>query len=163
MLKTNFKKTYKKDGDSLYGCQYVVSFCTKYKRNILKEKDFETLRESFNETAARYDFTVLNMEFHRNEIILVVDCDPIFGIQNAVIKLKKESKDALKKADPSFKTRIPCIWTREHFISTVGNVTEKDLKNFKDSQDNYVESIRKNKEKALAREAALRETEKLED
>lgn len=145
MLKFNYKKNYKKDGDSMYGCQYVVSFCTKYKRYILKEKDFEVLKKSFNETANRYNFNILNMDFVGNQVYLVIDCDPIFGINNAVIKLKKESKDSLKIADPSFKTRIPCIWTRESFISTVGNVTEKDLRTFTDNQDNYVESINKNK------------------
>lgn len=150
MLKTNFKKNYKADkdsGNSRYGCQYVISFCTKYKRNIFKEKDFETLRTSFEKTAQKYDFIIHNMEFKGNQVYMVVECSPIFGISNAVIKLKKESKDYLREVDPSFKTRIPCIWTRETFISTVGTVTETDLKNFTEIQENYVESINKNKTK----------------
>lgn len=147
MLKTNYKKNYLEDEDSRYGCQYVISFCTKYKRNILKEKDFESLKVSFEETAKRYKFTIHNMEFKPNQVYMVVECDPNFGITNVLIKLKKESKDYLRKVDPSFKTRIPCIWTRESFISTVGSVTETDLKNFTEAQDNYVESINKNKNK----------------
>ena len=89
MLKTNFKKNYKADkdsGNSRYGCQYVISFCTKYKRNIFKEKDFETLRTSFEKTAQKYDFIIHNMEFKGNQVYMVVECSPIFGISNAFIK-----------------------------------------------------------------------------
>ena len=155
MLKINFKKNFKNFNTSMYGCQYVVSFCTKYKRNILKEKDFETLKTSFLNTAKKYDFIIHNMEIKGNQATLVVECDPIFGINEAVIKLKKESKDYLKKVDPSFKTRIPCIWTRESFISTVGKVTDNDLKKFVDFQENYVESmerIRNSKENSKGEE-----------
>lgn len=146
MLRTNFKKSYIDNEKSRYGCQYLVSFCTKYKRNIFKEKDFVTLKVSFEKTAKEYGFMIKNMEITPNQVYMIIECDPNYGIINAIIKLKKESKDYLRKTDPSFKTKIPCIWTRESFISTIGTITEKELTIFTDNQETYIESINKNKE-----------------
>lgn len=148
MLKLNFRKNYIGNENSRYGCQYLVSFCTKYKRNIFKEKDFVTLRTSFEKTAKAYNFEIRNIEITPNQVYMVIECDPNFGIVNAVIKLKKESKDYIRNADPSFKTKIPCIWTRETFISTIGSVTEKELRTFTDIQETYLESINKNKKES---------------
>lgn len=145
MLDKNFKKTYIFEENSKYGCQYVVSFCTKYKRNIFKEKDFEVLKNSFVDTSNKHDFLIHNMDISANNVTLVVECSPTFGIKNVVIKLKKDSKDALRKHDASFRTKIPCIWTREAFISTIGKVSETDIKEFVDAQETYSESISKNK------------------
>lgn len=147
MIKTKFKKEYIKDGTSRYGCQYLISFCTKYKRNIFEEEDLKALRTSFSKTAEKYGFIIHEMELKENQVTLIVECNPLYGIQNAVIKLKKESKDYLKEVNPSFKTRIPCIWTRETFISTVGTVSESTINKFVEEQENYIESISRIKNK----------------
>ncbi len=142
----NFTKTYKENGKSIYSCQYVISFCTKYKRKIFEEKDIEVLKTSFNSTAKKYGFKIHQMKLSPNVVVLTVELnDQSFGIEEAVIKLKKDSKDLLIKNDSSFKSRIPSIWTRETFISTIGTVQEKELNHFFDIQENYVESISKNK------------------
>ncbi len=142
----NFSKIYKKVGQSVYSCQYIVAFCTKYKRNIFSIDDIETLENSFTKTAKKYNFIIHKMDISKNGAILTIEiADPDFSPSNAVTKLKKESKDALIAKDASFKSRIPCIWTREEFITTIGTYSEREVNKFIDLQDNYLESINKNK------------------
>lgn len=144
MVFSNIKKFYRREADSLYSCQYVVSFFTKYKRNIFTEDDIATLEKSFLDTAEKYNFTILGSEILENQVTLIIDCTPTFGIENVVIKLKKNSSNALISKDKSFETRIPSIWTRDKFISTVGKVNTSDLDKFEDCQKTYGE-IHRNK------------------
>lgn len=145
-MDTNYIKKYTKRGQSVYACQYVVSFCTKYKRKIFEEDDLEVLEKSFKRTADECNFIIHNMSLEPNRVILVLELsDPKFSVYSAIVKLKNNSREDLINYKRSFKSRIPCIWTREELVTTVGSYSEREIKKFTDLQDNYVESISKHK------------------
>lgn len=134
----NNKKVYKKDNYSFYSCQYIVSFHTKYKRKVLdtdEKRNF--VKETLLAISKDYDFEIKEIEVSDNQVTMEIDCNPYFGIQSSIIKLKNNSASILKEKFPELTSRIPSIWTRDSFISTIGKVKEEDISNFTNFQKKY--------------------------
>lgn len=132
----NNKKEYKSKSHLVYSCQYHVIFCPKYRRKIFKDGVDLKLKEIFNMVAAKYDFQIIEMEVMEDHVHLLIDCNPRFGIMECVKKLKGTSAKLLVEEYPSLKTRLPNIWTRSAFISTVGSVSLEVIKNYIENQKN---------------------------
>lgn len=92
------------------------------------------LREVFIETAQTYQFEILEQEIMPDHVHLIVDVNPRFGIMEAVTKLKGASSRFLRQAFPFLKKRLPSLWTRSAFISSVGSVTLEVVKRYIDEQ-----------------------------
>lgn len=76
------------------------------------------------------------MEVMEDHVHLLIDCNPRFGIMECVKKLKGTSASTLVKDFPSLKKKLPNIWTRSAFISTVGSVSLEVVKKYIENQKN---------------------------
>ena len=132
----NKNKEYKSKAHLIYSCQYHVIFCPKYRRKVLKDGIDIRLKEIFNEVAIKYDFNIIEMEVMEDHVHLLIDCNPRFGIMECVNKLKGTSANTLKKEFPELKSKLPNIWTRSSFISTVGSVSLDVVKKYIENQKN---------------------------
>ena len=63
------------------------------------------------------------MEIRPDHVHLIIDVNPRFGIMECVRKLKGASARTLRKEFPALKSRLPSLWTRSAFISSVGAIT----------------------------------------
>lgn len=133
---SNQSKIYKNKKHLIYSCQYHVIFCPKYRRKLLTNGIDVRIKEIFKETADKYDFEIIEMEIMPDHVHLLIDCNPRFGIMECVAKLKGISASILLKEFPNLKTRIPNIWTRSSFISTVGSVSLETIKQYIENQKN---------------------------
>lgn len=129
------KDTYKTAAHLIYDCKYHVIFCPKYRRSILKDKE-EFLKTIFQQVADEFNFQIIEMEIMPDHVHLLIDCNPRFGIMSCVSKLKSFSAYKLKEKYPSLKTRIPNIWTRSVFISSVGAISLETVKKYIEEQKN---------------------------
>lgn len=116
-------KTYNRAGHLVYSCQYHVIFCPKYRRKVLKAPYDEALKNMFYEIAEKYNFSIPDLEIMPDHVHMVIDCDPRFGIAECVKKLKGETAHRLRSGFPELKSRLPNLWTRSTFISSVGCVS----------------------------------------
>lgn len=132
----NKNKIYKHSSHLTFSCQYHVIFCPKYRRKVLKDGVDIRLKEIFNEVALKYDFNILEMEVMDDHVHLLIDCNPRFGIMDCVNKLKGVSSKILREEFPYLKSRIPTLWTRSAFISTVGSVSLDVVKQYIENQKN---------------------------
>lgn len=124
--------------NSLYDCKYIVSFCTKYRRKILDTEDaISFLEEVFKEVSNEYNFKILNLKIIENQVTMEIHCNPTFGINAVITKLKDISATKLKERFPPLTKRVPCIWTRDSFIKTIGSFNEKELEEFLTLQKKY--------------------------
>lgn len=137
MFLKNVKKEYIKEKGSYYSCQYLVVFCTKYKRRFLGPEIQEFLKKFFYKTADEFDFKICSLNILENQVFLTIDCNPKFGINKAVTKLKNNSSSVLRKKFPHLEKRVPSIWTRKTFISTMGSVDLEDVNEFLSIQKKY--------------------------
>lgn len=133
---SNTSKEYKSKFHLIYSCQYHVIFCPKYRRQVLKEGVDIRLKEIFLAVSEEYDFEIVEMEVMPDHVHLLIDCNPRFGIMNCVTKLKGASSKILRDEFPWLKSRIPTLWTRSAFISTVGEVSLDAVKKYIEGQKN---------------------------
>jgi putative transposase len=116
-------KTYHTDHSIVYSCQYHVIFCPKYRRKVLTDAVAARMKELVLAKQADYGYTVIEMEVMPDHVHLLLDVDPRAGINVVVGKIKGFTSHELRDEFPWLKKRLPTLWTRSKFISTVGAVT----------------------------------------
>lgn len=117
------EKPYHTDHRIVYSCQYHVIFCPKYRRPVLEEAVANRLKEMILEKQSEYGYAVMSMEIMPEHVHLLLDVDPRVGVNNVVAKIKGYTSHELREEYPWLKKRLPTLWTRSKFISTVGAVT----------------------------------------
>lgn len=126
--KTN--KTYKSTHSLVYSCQYHVIFCPKYRRNVLTDGIDSRLKELIIEKQKDYDYSVLEMEIMPDHVHLLLDVNPQIGVMKVIAQIKGFTANVLRKEFPSLVSRLPCLWTRSKFVSTVGAVSLETVKQY---------------------------------
>lgn len=116
-------KPYHTDHRIVYSCQYHVIFCPKYRRKVLTDAVVARLKELVLAKQAAYDDIVIEMEVMPDHVHLLLDVDPRAGINIVVGKIKGFTSHELRDEFPWLTKRLPTLWTRSKFISTVGAVT----------------------------------------
>ena len=129
-------KEYYSTDHLLYSCQYHVIFCPKYRRKVLKEEYQPRLKEIFKNVADKYNFNIIEMEVMEDHVHLLLECNPRFGVMKCIHKLKGASSNLMFKEFPSLKSKLPTLWTRSAFISTVGSVSLEIVKKYIEEQKN---------------------------
>lgn len=116
-------KPYHTDHSIVYSCQYHVIFCPKYRRKVLADAVAARMKELVLAKQADYGYIVIEMEVMPDHVHLLLDVDPRVGINVVVGKIKGFTSHELRDEFPWLKKRLPTLWTRSKFISTVGAVT----------------------------------------
>lgn len=127
-------KPYHTDHSIVYSCQYHVIFCPKYRRKVLVGEVPETLKALILEKQKEYGYTVIEMEVMPDHVHLLLDVDPRVGVNNAVAKIKGFTSRELRERFPWLKKRLPTLWTRSRFISSVGAVTLETVQRYIEAQ-----------------------------
>ena len=116
-------KPYHTDHSIVYSCQYHVIFCPKYRRPVLTEAVAARMKELVGQKQIEYGYAVMEMEVMPDRVHLLLDIDPRVGVNQVVAKIKGYTSHELREEFPWLKKRLPTLWTRSKFISTVGAVT----------------------------------------
>ena len=116
-------KEYRTSHNWVYSCQYHVIFCPKYRRKILVDPLDTRLKELILQQQGEYGYEVLDMEIMPDHVHLLLDVNPQMGIKSVVSKIKGFTSHTLRSEYPWLKKRLPSLWTRSKFVSTVGAVT----------------------------------------
>lgn len=130
----NSDKKYRSSHSIVYSCQYHVIFCPKYRRKVLVDGVDIRLKELLIEKEEEYGYTVLEMEIMPEHVHLLLDVNPQIGIVSVIAKIKGYTAHILRKEFPWLKSRIPCLWTRSKFVSTVGAVSLDIVKQYIEDQ-----------------------------
>ena len=119
-----------------YSCQYHVIFCPKYRRRVLVPPVDQAVKDLFHEIADTYGFSIPDMEVMPDHVHLIIDCNPRFGVMDCVNRLKGISSRRMREQFPHLKTRLPTLWTRSAFISSVGSVSLAAVQKYIENQKN---------------------------
>jgi putative transposase len=65
-----------------------------------------------------------------DHVHLLLDVDPRMGIASVVAKIKGYTSHELRAQFPWLRRRLPTLWTRSKFISSVGAVTLDVLQDY---------------------------------
>jgi putative transposase len=134
MERRQVNKPYHTDHSIVYSCQYHVIFCPKYRRKVLTDAVAARMKELVLAKQADYGYTVIEMEVLPDHVHLRLDVDPRAGINVVVGKIKGFTSHELRDEFPWLKKRLPTLWTRSKFISTVGAVTLDVVQQYSENQ-----------------------------
>jgi len=132
----NKNKEYKSDSHLKYSCQYHIIFCPKYRRKILTNGIDVRLKEIILSNQGKFKYEVLEMEVMCDHVHLLLDIHPKIGVYNVINKIKGLSSHILREEFPFLKKRLPSLWTRSKFISSVGSVSLEIVKKYIEEQKN---------------------------
>jgi putative transposase len=108
--------------------------CPKYRRKVLTDAIAARMKELVLSKQAEYGYTVIEMEVQPDHVHLLLDVDPRAGINVVVGKIKGFTSHELRNEFPHLKKRLPTLWTRSKFISTVGAVRLDVVQQYIESQ-----------------------------
>lgn len=129
-------KQYNYEPSIVYSCQYHVIFTPKFRRKVLVDGIDERLKELILEKQVDFSYKVLEMEVMPDHVHLLIDSNPKIGIYDQVNHIKGYTSRVLREEFPKLKSRIPCLWTRTKFISSVGCVSLEVVNRYIEDQKN---------------------------
>lgn len=132
----NKPKKYRSDKNLVYSCQYHVIFCPKYRRAVLTNKVAKRLRELILEKQVEYEYEIYELEILPDHVHLLIDINPKIGVYTTTNKIKGYTSRILRDEFSTLKSKLPSLWTRSKFISSVGAVTLEVVKQYIQEQKN---------------------------
>lgn len=124
----NVEKTYRYMQNTVFSRQYHVAFCTHGNKALLIGEVASRLEELILEQQNEYHYEVLSIGILPNCVHLVLDIttpkDSIYVITNHI---KNYTARTLRSEFSSLRSRIPAMWTRSKFISSIGTVALDDV------------------------------------
>lgn len=116
--------------------RYHLIFSTKYRRKCLNEIR-DIVLDSFKYAESISHFKILKMELDKDHIHLLVKFPPIYSIEQTVRRLKHVSTNyiyndlnAFTHLKKFYWKNKKVLWTHGYFCSTIGDVSEKHLKEY---------------------------------
>ena len=125
---------FKSNNNVVYSCKYHVVFCPKYRRPVLVNGVDERLKEIIHETSDQMSCEILELEVMPDQVYLLIEVDPQFGIHKAVKRIKGSSSRFLRKEFPWLKSRLPTLWSNSYFVATVGGAPIEVVKQYIEDQ-----------------------------
>lgn len=132
----NKQKEYKSNETTVYSCQYHVVFCPKYRRSVLINGIDSRLKELALAYCENHQFGLLDIDVMPDHVHMLLDIPPTKNTRNAVTLLKGYLAHELRKEFPNLRSRLPSLWTRSCFISSVGSVSLEVVKKYIENQKN---------------------------
>ena len=130
------EKCWYSEKNLVYSCQYHVIWCTKYRRKVLDETIQKRLHDLIHSKQTELDFKVLTSEILEDHVHLILENNPKVPITRTVGLIKGYTSRTLREEFPHLKSRLPCLWTRSRFISSVGNMSLEVIKKYIEDQKN---------------------------
>ena len=127
---------YKSNNNVVYSSKYHVVWCPKYRRKVLVGPVKKRLFELMHKAALRYRAELIALEILPDQVHLLVEVDPQFGIHRLVKYIKGVTSHDLRKEFDSLRTRLPSLWTNSYFVSTVGGAPLEVIKQYVENQKN---------------------------
>ena len=127
---------YKSNNNVVYSSKYHVVWCPQYRRKVLVGPVEKRLFALIHKAALRYRAELIALEILPDQVHLLLEVDPQFGIHRLVKYIKGVTSHDLRKEFDSVRTRVPSLWTNSYFISTVGGAPLEVIKQYVENQKN---------------------------
>ncbi len=126
----NPEQRYQKLNTVIWDCKYHVIFTPKYRRPVLKDGIDTRFEELVLEKQDEFGYQVIEMEVMEDHVHLLLYISPDKPIRSTISMLKGYTARVLREEFPSLKTRLPSLWTRSMFVTSVGSVSLETVKQY---------------------------------
>ena len=113
----------------VYSLQYHIVWCTKYRKQILRNGVDTDLKEMLQQLAAEYQFRIMAMEVMPDHVHLLLDCRPQFRISDMVKILKGNTARWLFLKRPELKASLwgGHLWNPSYCAVTVSDRSREQV------------------------------------
>jgi REP-associated tyrosine transposase len=125
---------YAKNAGAVFSLKAHFVWCPKYRRSVLVNTVAKRLEQLLREKAASLEMTIHALEIMPDYLHLFLEFDPRWGVAEIVNRLKGYTSRVLREEFPHLRSRLPTLWSRSYFCSTVGTVSERTVRHYVDSQ-----------------------------
>lgn len=94
----------------------------------------DRLKQIIAEVCQEHQAEIVQLEVMPDQVHLLVECDPQFGIHRLVRLLKGRSSRLLRQEFPVLKRKLPTLWTNSYFVSTIGGAPLSVMKHYIENQ-----------------------------
>lgn len=125
---------YQTNRGAAYSLGYHVVWCPKYRRPVLVGPVAERLRELIHDKAAEHGWTIVTLEIMPDHVHLFVRTDPEASPSYIANQFKGMTSRVLRQEFPELKRRLPTLWSRSYFVSSVGHVSAATVQKYIETQ-----------------------------
>ncbi|MCF6094754.1 IS200/IS605 family transposase [Microaerobacter geothermalis] len=125
------------DYKSLNHCRYLVQYhlvwCPKFRFQVLKGDVEVSLKQIFQQICEKYEYEIIELEVMPDHIHIFLSAKPTVAPTDIVRTLKSISAIELFKQYPLLKRfygRCGSLWSKGHFVSTIGKVSSETIKRY---------------------------------
>ena len=121
---------YAKNAGAVFSLKYHLVWCPKYRRAVLVDAVERRLRELLTEKSDELGMTVHALEVMPDHVHLFVESDPTHCVAEIVNRLKGYTSRVLRDEFPSLRSRLPTLWSRSYFASSIGHVSAATIERY---------------------------------
>ena len=121
---------YKTNAGSVFSLKYHLVWCPKYRKKLLTGELEARLKVLLYQKAEELKATIHALEIMPDHVHIFIESDPTFAPAQIAAQLKGFTSHELRKEFPWLKSRLPCMWSRSYYISSVGSVSESTVKRY---------------------------------
>jgi putative transposase len=125
---------YTKNAGAVFSLKVHLVWCPKYRRPVLVDEVGARLKELLLEKANEHGWVIHAMEVMPDHVHLFLEFAPIHAIAEIVNRLKGYTSRTLREEFPHLRSRIPTLWSRSYFASSVGSVTATAVQKYIENQ-----------------------------
>ena len=114
--------------------QFHIIFCPKYRRKVLINGIDERLKEILYEIAEEKEIDIKSLEVMSDHVHMFIEFDPRRSLHKVIKDFKGISAHILRSEFPELRSKLPTLWTRSYFSSTVGSISEEAIKKYIEEQ-----------------------------
>jgi|SRR5208337_815021 putative transposase len=121
---------YAKNKGAVFSLKYHIVWCPKYRRPVLTGDIEHRLRVLLDEKTTELGMTIHALEIMPDHVHLFVESDPTFCVAEIANRLKGFTSRVLRQEFASLRTRLPTLWSRSYFASTIGHVSAATIERY---------------------------------
>ena len=126
--------TLRTNANIAFQCAYRVVWCPKYRRAVIGGRMEQRLQQIIVEVVAEKGAWLVELQTMPDQVHLLVEVDPQFGVHRLVKAIKGRSSRVLCEEFPWLKSRLPSLWTNSYFVATVGGAPRSVIERYVESQ-----------------------------
>lgn len=130
------KKRWKSSEGTITNLYYHLLWCPKYQRDVLKDEIAKRLIELLEEKSKEIEVPIISYEIMPDCVHLLVKANAEDSPHFIIQQFKSYTSKILREEFKILRSRIPTLWTRNYYCSSVGRLNEEEINDFLNKQGN---------------------------
>lgn len=118
----------------VYDLGYHLVWCPKYRRPVLTGEVAKRCEELLHAKAFEHGWEFIALEVMPDHIHMFIKTRPSDSPAYIANQFKGYTSRLLRAEFPSLRSKLPTLWSRSFFVSTVGAVSAKTVQQYIDTQ-----------------------------